>query len=180
MIIRYSGQSGVVAHRAVGVGDVAHGRNGSVRDDDALGCIVFHHHVDDPAAVLLFIAVGLDGDAGLQCAGDVLVAIHRLEHGRVQRLQQGIGEGVRLLGLLGQHGVAAPCGGVLAGGRVGVGQAVAGDVAQRLKSLVQLTLGVGGQRCTQRGAVDRAADLGLCGGDVLCVCHKEMLLSESQ
>ena len=170
--VRHRGDGGVVAHRTVGIDDIAHGRHCRIRDHDALERVVLHYHVHDPAAVLLFVAVGLDRDAGLQRAGNVLIAVDRLEHRRVQGFQQGVGEGVRLFGLLGQHGITAPCRGVLAAGRVRVGQAVTGNVAQRFKGFVQFGLCIRGQRGAQRCAPDGTAHLGLCGAYIFCI-HRD-------
>nr|DAF18384.1 MAG TPA: hypothetical protein [Caudoviricetes sp.] len=171
LFVRHGGQRGVVAHRTVGIGDVTHGGDGGVRNDDALEHAVAHHHVHHKTAVLLFPAVGLDRDAGLQRAGDVVVAIHGLDHFRVQRFQQGILEGIRLFGLLGQHGIAAPGVGGLAGRAVGVDQTVLRDVAQGLERRVQRGLGVRGQGGAQRRTGNGTADFGLRGGHVVDICH---------
>lgn len=115
-------------------------------DNDALHGIAVQDGLNHPAGVLLLLGVGLHRQAGLQIAGHVVVAVNGLQHLRVQRLDQLELEGVRLLGLVGVHGIAAPCLDAVALGGVGIRHAVLADVPQRLKCLVQLRCGVGGQR----------------------------------
>ena len=110
-VIRRRTQGHAVAQRLVilvndilDLGDVGAG------DHDALDRAAAQNRLHDPHAVGGLDGSCLDGQTVGQRAGDVLVAVHGLEHVLVHRLDQHKAKGVVFGGLVIQHLVAAPRG----------------------------------------------------------------------